>query len=295
MIKRLKCFILIVSLSLFITGCAKPVKKLVIGMIPYNASSSVTASFEPVKEYLQKEIGTEIEILVADTYYDLVQAMKNNKADIGYFGPFSYIAAEKVMKLEPLVVKSRKNTGIFYKSMIVSRSSSDIKSIEDLKGKKFAFVDQGSTSGFVIPYSLFRSRGIDPFNYLGSIKYSGSHDLVALDVLNNVADAGAMNNTTFDKMVSAGKIEKDALKILWQSDPIPGSPFVASPKLDRGLKQKFTAAMLSFHEKDPKAAAKSDSSMEKYVVCDSQMYNCIRNIAKILGDAYVIEKFLKEK
>ena len=100
-------------------------------------------------------------MIVTEDYVSLIKGMKNETIDIGYYGAFSYIAAESEMELNPLVVESRKEIGIYYNSLIITHKDSGISSIEELKGKRFAFVDSGSTSGFVLPYALFKSRNID--------------------------------------------------------------------------------------------------------------------------------------
>ncbi|WP_280342010.1 PhnD/SsuA/transferrin family substrate-binding protein [Nocardia neocaledoniensis] len=47
-------------------------------------------------------------------------------------------------------------------SVFVGRTNSDIDSIDDLRGRKIAFVDTGSTSGNYIPKLMLKRAGIDP-------------------------------------------------------------------------------------------------------------------------------------
>ena len=145
----------------FLVGCQKEPEKLTIGLIPVRDQEEMKAAFEPIRLYLEETIGMKIEVTVADDYASLVEGMKNNKVDIGWYGAFSYIAAESEMDLVPLVVESRKETGPYYQSLIIASKDSGIHSVEELVGKRFAFVDSGSTSGFILPYALFKSRDIN--------------------------------------------------------------------------------------------------------------------------------------
>lgn len=291
--KKIILFFLVSGfIILILAGCAHKPKKVTIGIVPSSNPAEMIKNFQPMKGYLEKEMGVTIAVVIPKDYYGLIRAMKEKKVDIGLYGPFSYVMAERELKLEPMVIKYKKGMGTSYHSLIIARKNSGIKTIEDLKGKRVAFVDPGSTSGFVFPFALFSSRNIDIKQYFALSKFSGSHDNVVLDVLNGKVDAGAADDLVFNKMMEAGQFNKDDLVVVWKSEPIPASPFVARGDLDRGVKEKFKLAMLSVHQKDPQAMKSYDKKLEKYVQCDNSFYNQIRNITAILGDKFVADNFL---
>ncbi|PKC52322.1 periplasmic binding protein-like II, partial [Rhizophagus irregularis] len=195
--------------------------------------------------------------------------------------------------LTPLVVQERRETGLYYQSYIITRNDSSIETLEDLEDKSFAFVDPGSTSGFVLPYALLKSRNIDIESYFSNIIYSGTHAQVPDDILSGKVEAGAISSVQFNILEADGKLVKDDFKIIWQSDNIPGSPYVARSDLDRGVKEGFIESMLNIHEEIPNDLHKFDESIEKFVEVDNNIYHSIRNIATILGKDYMYEYFLK--
>ena len=132
--------------------------------------------------YLEEKLGIPIEVTVTENYVSLIDGMKNSTIDIGWYGAFSYIAAESEMELNPLVLETRKDSGAYYQSLIITHKDSGIRSIEGLEGKSFAFVDSGSTSGFVLPYALFKSRQIDYEQFFSEYYYAGSHEQVPIDI-----------------------------------------------------------------------------------------------------------------
>lgn len=280
--------------TILMTGCSNVPKTLTIGMVPYNNPTEIINKFEKIKGYLEKEMGVKIEVSVAPDYIGLIEAMKEKKVDIGYYGPFSYVAGEKELNLDPLVVSYRKGAGTSYYSLIITKMDSGIKTIDDLKGKKYAFVDPGSTSGYIIPFAMFKSRDITVEKNFSYIQYAGSHDSVALSVLNGKVDAGSMDDIVLNHMIEAGKLKKNDLNVIWKSEPIPGSPYVARADLSSELKDKFKAAMIAIDKKAPNALLSYDKNVEKFVACDSSFYNDIRNTAEILGQDYIINKFLKK-
>ena len=291
--RKLGVICILLCLSLILTSCKGSPEKLTIGLIPVRDAGELIEGFEPIRLYLEEKLGIPIEVTVTKNYVSLIEGMKNETIDIGWYGAFSYISAESEMELTPLVVETRKETGPYYKSLIITHKDSGISSIEELEGKRFAFVDSGSTSGFVFPYALFKSRNIDYKQFFSEFYYAGSHDQVPVDIQHHKADAGAISSFQFNKMIKDGKIKKDDFVILWKSEDIPGPPYVARDGLDKEVQKNFIEAMLNIHKDIPDSLNAYDNSIEKYIEIDSKQYNSIRNMATILGKDYMYENFLK--
>lgn len=286
---------MIFILSSMLASCKGTPKTLTIGMIPVKDVATMEAEFEPVRLYLEERLGIPIEVIATDSYVSLIDGMKNAKIDIGWYGAFSYIAAESEMELMPLVVQQRKDSGIYYHSLILTQKNGGIRSIEELEGKQFAFVDSGSTSGFVLPYALFKSRHIDYEHFFSETYFAGSHDQILFDIQQQQTDAGAISSVQYQNLINEGKIDPSNLHVIWKSENIPGSPYVARADLDPSIQENFTIAMLNIHREAPTVLESFDQSIEKYIEVDSASYNPIRNIATILGKEYMYEHFLKSE
>ena len=123
-----------------------------MGLIPADDAAEMLRAYEPVKEYLSKELGIPVEIKVTSDYTAAINAMKYKHIDMAWFGPFSYVIAANVAGAEAIVNGVKESTGSStYKSIIIANADSGIKTLDDLKGKSFAFVDPASTSGNLIP------------------------------------------------------------------------------------------------------------------------------------------------
>lgn len=262
-------------------------------MIPVKDATEMEKEFEPIRLYLEGQLGIPIEVDATDSYVSLIEGMKNETIDIGWYGAFSYVAAESEMELTPLIVQQRKDTGIYYNSLIITPKDSGISSIEELEGKRFAFVDAGSTSGFVLPYALLKSRNITYETFFDEIVYAGSHDQVLANILRNDVDAGAISSIQYRNLIEKGIVKPEELNVIWKSENIPGSPFVARSELDKVIQNRFSKAMLELHTDEPDVLNSYDNTIEKYIEVDSKYYNPIRNIATILGKEYMYEYFLK--
>jgi phosphonate transport system substrate-binding protein len=291
--RKTRGLLVIFFIIMLVSSCNNSRETLTIGLIPVRDSEEMLKDFEPMKAYLEEQIGLPIEVVVTENYVRLIQGMKSEEIDIGWYGAFSYIAAETEIDLTPLVVQVGKDKGTYYNSLIITPKKTGIRSIEALKNKRFAFVDSGSTSGFILPYALFKSRNIEYEHFFSQTFYAGSHDRVPLALLENEADAGAISSVQFNALIKSGKIKKEDFLIIWKSEDIPQSPYVARSKLDQDIQESFTDAMLKIHIDQPKSLEAFDVSIEKYVDVESKHYNSIRNIATILGKDSMYEYFLK--
>ena len=279
-------------LMAFATGCSREMKPLTVGLIPSSDPAAMIERFAPIEAYLERELDRPVDTIVTDNYAGLVERMKSKAVDIGWYGAFSYTAAQSELELEPVVIQRREGSGLFYHSVIVTRSDSGLASFEDLERATFAFVDRGSTSGFIIPYALFKSRGIEYEQYFGGVTFSGTHDDVLEDVMEGSADAGVLEDLTLRKWIDAGKLRPSDIRVLWRSEPLPGSPFAVRADLDDDLKSAFREAMLAIHEKDPAAMKMFDERIERFEPFEDALYKDIRNISTILGKSYVLDTFL---
>src|SRR3989338_3962917 len=199
------------------------IKVLKMGLIPADDAEEMLRSYEPVKEYLSKELGIPVEIQVTSDYTAAIQAMRAKHIDMAWFGPFSYIIAANVADAEAIVNGVRRSDGKSdYHSIIVTKADSGIETLEDLKGKSFAFVDPASTSGNLIPRKMLIENGIDPDKDFSRSYYAGTHNAVEYAVANGKVDAGADSDNSYDRMVRAGEINSKVNKIIYTSPSIPG-------------------------------------------------------------------------
>lgn len=152
-----------------------------------------------------------------------------------------------------------------------------------MKGRTFSFVDPASTSGNLIPRSNFQKRNIDPDKDFKSVVYSGGHDASALAVKNRKVDAGVFDDITYNNMKEQGLITDQDIKIIFASDPIPGSPWAWRKDLPDDLKAKIKEAFLNVAKEDPAALSAYGGKVEGYAETSDDKYNVIRETAKILN------------
>lgn len=199
--------------------------------------------YQPMLTWLGKRTGTRFDVVGASSYEDLVQLIAEGKVHLARLGPASYVAArQQNHDIQLLVTELQwtpdktKLTDSYHSNIVSLKSRGDIKSLQDLKGKIFAFVDRISTSGFVYPNYLLQNKGIMPEKYFGKIYYLGSHPRVTDAVAAGSVDAGAISDYN---LAEAKKKYGDVFNTLITSTPIPNNVIVAHPSLPPELRAKI--------------------------------------------------------
>lgn len=267
-------------------GEAKPAT-LRVGLIPNQSPDRVKAQYEPFRIYLVDKLKMPVELFVATDYNGVVEAMINNKLDVAYFGGVTYVQAKSRADVYPIVTEIDRITKTTkYHSVIITKADSPIRSLADLRDKRFAFGDINSTSGSLYPRLMLDAAGFtfsdDPKVApagIAQVTYSGGHDATALAVQNGAVDAGGLEERILLRAQEAGTVDASKIRILQRSEPIEGYPWVVRGKLDKGLVEQITAAFLEI--KDPELLRLLRA--EGYAKVTDREYEYVRQQSKRFG------------
>jgi len=258
-IQRLSKLVMITVVAVVLAGCgggggggaASGDEPLQVGLIPNENPEEVEAQYQPLEDYLKKELGREVELSVPTTYNAVVEAMVSGELDLAYFGGLTYVQARQRADVHPLFTEVNPRTGTTkYRSVIIVPADSDIEKVEELEGKDFAFGSVSSTSGSLYPSIMLNQAGIDYRTDLGEVVYTGGHDTTAQAVANGRVAAGGLEDRILYGLQEDGIIGKDKVRVIEESDPIEGYPWVVRDALSDKDEQALTDAFLGIE--DPK-------------------------------------------
>ncbi|MFZ5764409.1 MAG: phosphate/phosphite/phosphonate ABC transporter substrate-binding protein [Thermodesulfobacteriota bacterium] len=255
---------------LLITTGSQAADSYVFGVHPFKNPAELGKMFKPLRDYLGAELGAEISFRSAKDYEAAKQALINGEIDISYLGPslFAMVNNEHPGKIRIAAVVLSKGTPSF-KGVIVARQDSPITTLADLKGKNFAFGDRESTLSCYMPAYMLMTAGIfDGMTY----KFVGSHDNVALGVLNKAFDAGGMQPSVAQTYLDKG------LKIVAESEPVPEHVIVVGSKVDDATFEKIRQALINV--KNPEVYTAIGKSLTGFAAIDPAEYEKLYEIMK---------------
>jgi len=134
---------------------------------------------------------------VGTTYIDTVNALGEGNIEVGWLSPMSYLYAHQKYGAKVILRRLTREGQKTYKSYIITKKNSGIRTLHDLKGRRFAFVDPYSTSGNLVPRFELTKYGLDPDKDINGF-YAGSQEAVIQQVHNGDAPAGAVSSDNYD-------------------------------------------------------------------------------------------------
>lgn len=255
-------------------------QSLKIGIPPYKSEQELKEVFREVLLHLENRLETKVHFFVARDYEDMINRVKNGLIDVGFFTPNAYVEARDGIKdlkyiATVLYVDKSGNINDHYKSVLVVKKDSNIKSISDIKGKRIGFTDERSTSGYIFPRILLKESGIDFKKDFASVFMLKKHPKIMGALASDSIDVGA----TFEEAVNESKSEYgDIFRIIAYSREIPYDAVVAAPHIKSDLVDKIQKALTEYKTSEPNNSFKPYG----YSVKGESFYDTIANAKKIL-------------
>ncbi len=254
--------------------------KLVKGVIKYTDENSIRETYSVFIGEIAKQVNRKPELFIVP-YEELIHLVLDGSVDIGVFTPFAYLDGRL------LALSQQKNIEVFaiHKSgrqlgsnavILVSREA-NIRSVIDLRGKKFLFTNSNSATGYRVLLSWFRQQDIEPDHHFFDYDRSGDNYLSAQALKDGKVDGIA----TYLEALNEFEIDTTLVSILWKSDfKIPHIAFVFSPKTETNPAQNIKRFMLGVGDNpviSEKLFGNNPLQIEGWVASNESKYNELRH------------------
>ncbi|MCB0077503.1 MAG: phosphate/phosphite/phosphonate ABC transporter substrate-binding protein [Anaerolineales bacterium] len=248
---------------------------IVMSFVPSGDSQEIVASGDEIAKLLSDATGMTIEANVATSYAAVVEAMCAGQAQVGWLNTFSYILAHE-RDCADIALATIRFGEPFYTGQIIANVDSGITSLEDITAEtKVCWVDELSTSGYIIPEIAMKAAGIDTEAL--DAQFLGSHDNVANGVYNGDCEVGA---TFVDARGNIEDEHPDVMEkviVIETSPEIPNDTVSFASSLPEETRATLTKALLDMAGTEEGAAALAavyeiDGLVEK----DDSFYDAFR-------------------
>jgi phosphonate transport system substrate-binding protein len=232
-----------------------------------NAQDRLTST-ECLRIAVEKELGVPVKLFTPADYDGVIQGLLGGTLDYAWLGASAYakIYLTDPEAVEVMLTKQNLDGSTGYYSIGFARKDSGITSMDDAKGKTFAFADPNSTSGYLVPAAELSAKYGTLQNYFSDVKMSGGHEQTIVGVANGDFAAGVSwadglgnwedgyTNGAFRKAADAGLVDMNDIVEIWRSKMIPEGPLVVRKALPQDVKAKIYAMMDTMWETDKECA-----------------------------------------
>ncbi|MBI4844571.1 MAG: phosphate/phosphite/phosphonate ABC transporter substrate-binding protein [Nitrospirae bacterium] len=253
--------VILISLLLSLSACVKDEKPKKVSLYqkeaeakPRNEAAMKDMSFgfelaigpkeeieiyTPFISYLEEKTGRRFQIKFSENNEEIVRNLGLGKMDFALIGSLSYVIGRQEYGINYLASGVNKEGDPQYHTAIITRPESGINTIKELMGKTFAFGEQMSTQGYLMPRKMLEEAGIkiEDISYV----FTGSSLETVKMVLNGEKDAGSIQGTLALSLQSGGKV-----KIIGISGAYPSSIVAYNSSVDKETVEKVRSALLEF-------------------------------------------------
>jgi phosphonate transport system substrate-binding protein len=222
-------------------GNIESAEVLRIGVLPDQSPEVLRKRFAPVLSYLAENLQLACELIVPESYSDLLELFHDQKVDLVYLGGYSFVKAQQKNHAIPLVMR-RVDTR--FTSLFIVNANSPAQTLDKLENKSIAFGSSLSTSGHLMPRYFLQQKNITPESFFSEVRYSGAHDQTAYWVRDGVVDVGAVNATTIRSMLDKNLIKSNDFRILWETPPYADYVWAIRPQFAEGFHSKIRDAFM---------------------------------------------------
>jgi phosphonate transport system substrate-binding protein len=231
---------------------------------------------------LREATGIDLKFFPVANRTAAVEALKSQKIDVVLTGPAEYIIFRSRTNAYPVVGFSRPD----YFAALIAMADNGIVSIKDLKRKKVAFGDVGSTSKHLGPMQLLKDAGLDPLKDIQA-QHVGTN--VGWEALKrgDIAAFG-MTNSNYLTLRDKDKLEPAAFKVIARGPDLPNDPLLAGAHVDKKLVEKLRGGFQS-NSKELVQAILTGKDTQKYkgmkfiTRIEDRDYNSVRSMYATIG------------
>ncbi len=270
------------SIALLSASLSQAQPVLRVSAIPDESPTELQRKFKPLGEYLEKKLGMKVEFTPVTDYAASVEGLINNKLDMVWFGGFTFVQAKVRSNNQVIPLVQREEDEKFKSVFITTRN--DIRTLQDLKGKTFTFGSESSTSGHLMPRSFLLAANINPETDMKRIAFSGAHDATVAAVAGGKVDAGALNISVWEKLVSQGKVDANAVRVFYITPGYYDYNWTVRADMAPALRKKLADAFLALNKNDARDKEILDlQRASRFIPTKAENYGAIEAAARSAG------------
>lgn len=260
------------------------ITELLLGIEPEHNIFDQMGRYRALAEYVSERTNVKVKLTIMSRYGEVLNRFKSRRLDGAFLNSFTATLAINEFELEPVARPVNLKGVSITQGYIFARKDSGIKTVRDMKGRSFVFVDPATTEGYVFPLAFLQRHGIkDKEAYFRRYYFSGSHFSTIFAVLDGRADIGSVKDTVFHKQVSNDPSIKTELNIIEESPYLPETTLCIRHDLPTTLKQKLTDTLLRMNKTESGKKVLEKMEALRFIRAKRSDFDIILSMARDAG------------
>jgi len=217
------------------------VTRLRLGITPYTQESRERRDLAPLVAHVSEALGIPVELVSSGSYGELVAAITEERVDVALLSPVSYVQARAIQPALHLAARAISQGSPEYSSYIIVRRDDPAHTLADLRGRRMAWVDRLSGSGYLYPRHVLRQAGLDPERMFASAQFYGTHEAAMAALLRGEVDAAAVASGALALPCKAGEAQTArGFRVLHKCGKLPYDALAVRAGMGREALKKIT-------------------------------------------------------
>ncbi|MEW5949299.1 MAG: phosphate/phosphite/phosphonate ABC transporter substrate-binding protein [Thermodesulfobacteriota bacterium] len=234
---------------------------------------------------IAEQMGCDVEFIQKKTYAQVNEMLRQRELDMAFVCSGPYVTGRDDFGLDILVVPVSHGKKVYHSYFIVNKDSA-IRSLDQLRGKTFAFTDPHSNTGCLVPNFVLARRGETPETFFKETFFSNSHDNSIKAVAEGLADGAAVDSLIWEFMNMVNPEITKRTKIIEKSPPYGIPPVVVHPSMDEPTKNKFRNIFLGIHKHPKGKEILSRLQIDRFEPGNDADYDTVREMQRWIASRH---------
>jgi phosphonate transport system substrate-binding protein len=238
--------------------------------------------YQEFMHYLGERSGRRVILKQRRTYGEVNELLARGELDLAFLCSAQYVEMHDRYGVRLLAVPVVEGETV-YRSYIIVGAQSGIQSFAQLRGKKFAFVDPLSNTGYFVPAYLLARSGEEPDTFFSSSIFTDSHDNSVRAVSDGLVDGAAVDSLVYDFMAARWPDVIARTRVIQRSRPFGIPPLVVPADIDQDLEARLGSLVMQMHEDAEGEAILAQLAIDRFAPGEDAAYDDIRQMYAFLA------------
>ncbi len=267
-------------------------RPFVTGAIPDQDPEKLQRLYQKLTDYLSKKLGVPVIYKPVTDYTAAVTAFRVGDLDMVWFGGLTGVQAR--LQVPNAQAIAQRDIDAKFTSVFIAHKNARLSPVKNpsqltqLKGKRFTFGSESSTSGRLMPQYFLQNHGVTLQDFKGAVGFSASHDATLNLVASGTYEVGALNSQVWRDRVAQGKVDLTQVNVIWQTPTYYDYHWVINPDVQthygKDFVDKVQGALLSLNAQVPEEKELLDLfGAQGFIPTQNQNYDQIESVGREIG------------